>query len=61
MCNMVKIASIIFKLFDVIKNKNNCIYKKIHRNSLCPIMRNDVNGNSDSSVANKAEFELLCR
>lgn len=58
---MVKITSIIFELFNVIKNKNNSIYKKIHRNSLCPIRRNDVSEKSNNSVANSAELELLCR
>lgn len=58
---MVKITSIIFELFNVKTDKYNCIYKKIHRNSLWPIRRNDVSGKSDNSVANRAELELLCR
>lgn len=58
---MVNITSIIFEISNVIKHKYNWIYKKIHRNLLCPIRMKDVNGKSDNSVANRAEFELLCR
>lgn len=54
-------------VFIVIGNTNiilQCaynVYKKIHRNPLCPTSRNDINGISDNSVADGSEFELSCR
>lgn len=61
MFNMVKVASKIFELLNLVKTKYNCTYKKIHRNPLWPIRRNDANGKIDNSVTNRTEFELLCR
>lgn len=58
---LVNITTIIFELLNVVKNKYNCVYKKIHRNWSCPKRKNDINGINDNSVANSAEFELLCR
>lgn len=60
---MIMGTSLIFAWFSCKyeKNKHSWIYKKTHRSPLCPIRMYDVNGKSDNSVANRAEFELLCR